>query len=43
MYKNKQVYYWPVENKKKIIVEEVTKPEPVKEFKNIIKKEENLE
>jgi hypothetical protein len=41
MYKSKQVYYWPVDNKKKVIVEEVQKP--VKEFKNIIKKEENLE
>jgi hypothetical protein len=41
MFKRKQVYFWPIaNNNKKIIVEEFEKKQ---EFKNIIKREENLD
>jgi hypothetical protein len=41
MFKSKKVYFWPLPNNKKILIveEEVKK----KEFKNIIKQEENLD
>jgi len=44
MIKTKQLYYWPIASNKKIIVQEVEETKvPKKEFKNIIKKEENLD
>jgi hypothetical protein len=42
MFKRKKVYFWPLPNNKKVIV--VEEPEvKKKEFKNIIKQEENLD
>lgn len=44
MFKRKHVYFWPLPNNKKIIIEEeVKKPESNKDYKNIIKQEENLD
>jgi hypothetical protein len=43
MFKRKQVYFWPLPDNKKIIEEEEKKPVEGKEFKNIIKQEENLD
>jgi hypothetical protein len=45
MFKRKQAYFWALPNNKKIIVEEDCKKNdiPTKEFKNIIKQEENLD
>jgi len=40
MLKSKKVYYWPIENNKKVILEP-EKPKP-KEFKFLIKQEEIL-
>jgi hypothetical protein len=42
MFKRKQVYFWPLPNNKKVIVEENEK-KSIDKFKNIIKQEENLD
>jgi len=42
MLKNKKTFYWPLENDKKIIEEEEPL-KPLKEFKELIKQEENLD
>jgi hypothetical protein len=42
MFKRKQVYFWPLPNNKKVLVEENEKKTPMG-FKNIIKQEENLD
>jgi hypothetical protein len=41
MIRPRRIYFWPIEDNKKIIEEEEIKP--LKEFKNIIKHEENLD
>jgi hypothetical protein len=43
MLKNKKTFYWPLENDKKLIIEEEEPLKPLKEFKEIIKQEENLD
>lgn len=44
MFKRKQVYFWPLPNNKKILIEEVVpKKDEKKDFKNIIKQEEILD
>jgi len=43
MLRSKRIYYWPLEDKKKIIIEDEPEIKLIKDFKNVIKQEENLD
>jgi len=43
MIKPKRVFFWPIENNDKKIIIEEEEIKPLKDFKHIIKQEENLD